>query len=151
MSRTFNRPQLTAFALFIHQLDAKQNHEISYHMLIDPCIELVAKAKALQYAFEKECNGIRKTVDQEYTIPPSLKKLYRTIEVPDPVEEARNEARIKKLIADAKTIAATLGFAVYIQQDPRGCPIYLYHAADLKEGYRIDSLYPTLGIAVPID
>jgi len=151
MSRTFNRNQMRQFALFINRVNQKQTVEASYYSLVEAGIELVVRAKSIRFAFERECNGIRKTIDQEYTIPPSLKKLYRTIEVPDPEGEKRNEERANRMIEECRKIAAEIGFAVYVQGDPRGCPIYLYLADEVKEGYRIDSLYQTIGIPVPID
>lgn len=99
---------------------------------------------------EHECNGAIQR-DEETDIPywyntNTGNKIGRTSD--------REAGALKR----AKAIAATRGFEVYHQGDPRGCALYLYKRADLDKfasrvgsndrPVSIDSCYNSIGVGV---
>ena len=106
------------------------------------------RASALLHTwYEHSCNGvIQRDESSGKTYWHSAltgKRLYAT---PD-----RETGTIKRV----QRIAAKYGLMVYVQSDPRGCSLYLYQPAALREysarnGYEadIDAVYSSIGIPV---
>ena len=84
---------------------------------------LMRCAAVLHTWAEHECNGVIQR-DEETNVPywhssHDGKRLLRTSD--------RETGALKR----ASKIAASYGFKVYHQGDPRGCPLYLYRQSDL--------------------
>lgn len=65
----------------------------------------------------------------------------------DEIAEKRAEKRCENLEAKGKLIADKYGLIFYHQSDPRGWSVYLVHPEKLN-GYKVDSMYSSAGIAV---
>lgn len=58
----------------------------------------------------------------------------------------RQEKRQENLIKKAKKLAEDLGFGLYVQNDPRGCALYLMAKESMNKGSSLN--YYSDGIAV---
>lgn len=105
--------------------------------------QLMRASTTLHTWAEHECNGvIQRDEDSNrpfWHSPNTGKRIGATSD--------REAGALKR----AKAIAATRGFEVYHQGDPRGCCLYLYRLEDLHRNELIRDIhtcYNSIGIAV---
>lgn len=100
---------------------------------------LLRASATLHTWFEHECNGVIQRDDE------TGKPFWHSASTGGrlgPTSDREHGA-----IRRAKTIAGKYGLAVYVQTDPRGCAIWIYHPAHDRAG-EINAFYST--IATPI-
>jgi hypothetical protein len=87
--------------------------------------ELPPLARSLRHIFERQCNGFT-----------------------DEAAEKRAARREELLTAQARELAKQVGAELYVQGDPRGCPLYLIFPGDVPAGEDVGAYY-NRGVAVP--
>ena len=109
---------------------------------------LLRISRTLHTWAEHECNG---TIQRdENTNVPYWHSTY------DGKRMGRTSDRETAALQRAASMAATHGFKIYHQADPRGCALYLYRDTDLEafgkrmndRVFNIDSCYNSIGTAV---
>lgn len=103
-------------------------------------IALRRASLVLRTWFVHECNGVIQR-DEESKVPYwhstiTGKRLAKAID--------RETGAVKRI---HNIISVYTGFSFYIQDDPRGCALYVLRPDDIKEGMEVSSCYNN-GIAV---
>ena len=129
------------------KIDAIRHNERLYALLgVEDTLTMQRIARSLHRLSEADCNGYQDWRGNW-----------------DEAAEKRAEARTERLVAKAKAIAAAHGIQVYIQDDPRGAPVYLWTQKDLDAynarnhspepretpaAWGIEAVYNRIGVAV---
>lgn len=105
--------------------------------IADDDIRVLRSASAALHRWaERECNGEVWVEDDGTAYTGSGSRPEKCANL-----EARALKRVVKVLAKYPDLHA------YHQGDPRGCALYVYRPADLKE-HSIESCYPSIGVAV---